>query len=124
MQTRVGFSDSPMNDGIQRELVAPRMNAQLQIGGEIEGLDRKAEHRQVILKFSAELFAVTDIIDPFEERPRELRGNGLERYLLLRGRGKDEEQFYRRLGGTGLINGNLGNDVVGAFAIDDRPIDF
>ena len=123
MQPRAGLMHGSIDGSVNGKLIAPRVDAQLQILGQAELADGPSDHRQIVAEFSFELDHVAHVIDPFVEPAGEFRSDRLQRHALGRERRQDEQQIDRRLRPFGFIHRDLGHEPVDSFRGCDMPID-
>ena len=86
-----------MDRAVQREFIAAGMDTEFQIAREIVNTRGMREHRQISGKFTRKRLDVSAIVHAFIEPSAELWRDGLDRYLLIGDRRKNNQQLYWRL---------------------------
>src|SRR5580704_3314358 len=122
VQTGVMFFDQPVDNGVDRKLVAAGMNTELEGIGQSEFLYGEGNDAQVLVELLLELRQIPYVIDAFVEPSSELWGDRLDRYMFLGDHRQDQEQLHRALGGVGLVYGDFGDKALAPFLFLDVPI--
>src|SRR5207253_8476194 len=81
--------------GVDRKLVAPRVNAQLEGGWQSVLFHGKTNYRHVLIELLFELRQVAHIVHSFVETAREFRGDSLKGDALIGERGQNHQELRR-----------------------------
>src|SRR5581483_5727815 len=84
MDPRAGALQTPANRAVNRELVASRMHAELEVRRQVIALPRVCNYGEIVAKFFLEPRDISDVVDAFIETPGEFCSDGLKRNLLAR----------------------------------------
>ena len=98
VQSGVESSEGLADRFINREFVAARMHAQLEIAGHSVSVDCMRDHGDVDFELTGELANVTGVIDTLVEAAGELRRNGLDGDTFIGNGREDHQQLRRSLG--------------------------
>jgi len=104
VQAGVEPANRGADSSVDRELVAARVDAELERAGQAEPLDREPDHGEVLLELCGELFHIADVVDALVEPAAELGRDRLGGDSLVGNRGQDHQQFDRRLRRIRLIH--------------------
>ena len=122
MQASPGASEGSGDGSVNGELVAARVDAELELGRQAIASDGLCDNGQVVVKLSLELGHITDIIYALVETAGEFRRDGLHRHAGLSQRCQDNHQGRRGLRRVGLVHRHLGDEAPHALGFCDVPI--
>ena len=123
METRVRLVDGFVDDRIDGELVAARMDAQLQIRRKSELLDGELDNGDVFIEFAFEDFQIADVIDAFVKTACEFRRDCLGWNPFVREGGENEQHVARRLRDIRLVHGDFRNEIAFALRLQDVTVE-
>ena len=116
--------DGAADRSIDGKFVAAGVDTQLERRREAVLLDGKRDDGEVVVEFFFKLHHVADVIHALVETSGELRRDGLQWNFFVRQRGKNDEQFRRRLRAVGFVHRNFGDEIRLALGLDDMPVNF
>ena len=122
VQASPGASDGSGDGSVNGELVAARVDAELELGGQAIASDGFCDNGQVVVELPLELGHITDIIHALVETAGEFRCDGLHRHAGLSQRCQDDHQGRWGLRRVGLVHGHLGDEAPHALGFCDVPI--
>ena len=122
VQASPGAADRSGDGPVNGELVAARVDAELELGGQAIASDGLGDNGQVVVELSLELGDITDIIHALVEAAGEFRRDGLHGHTGLSQCCQDDHQGRRGLRRIGFIHGYLGDEASDAFDGGDVPI--
>jgi hypothetical protein len=112
-----------MDRGIDGELVAARVHAELEVRGKAEVSDGISNRRDIQREFLLELRNVANVIHALVEATTELGSNGLDGDSFIRDCRENDQQLHRRLCGIRLVHRDFRNEIALSFCLGDGAID-
>ena len=122
VQAGPGAADRSGDGPVNGELVAARVDAELELGRQAIASDGLGDNGQVVVELPLELGDITDIIHALVEATGEFRRDGLHGHSGLGQRCQDDHQGRRGLRRVGFIHGHFGDEAPRALGLRDVPI--
>ena len=110
--------------GVDGEFVAAGVNAEFEIAGQTEVIDRIGDGGNIKSEFVLELFEISLIVDALIKTATEFGRNGLDWDAFVGNGGKNDEKFEGSLCAVRLVHRYLGDEVSFFSGVHDDAIDF